>query len=465
MNSNRIKRPTILQRCLDSGIIIIVILIVFVPLLLLQEFGQWRIAAALEHIHAGEIEKGFAAFENAIEKSPDDVSLRLRHLIWLAEFNRYSELNEECDAASEIVRKQLTGVPQEMAISRIREFKISALIGLSEYKIAADELDDYELWMHALVTSIRKKPHKATSKKLESKSDLSNVSISSSLPKWQNTTRFRNFMAYFRALAYSPDVREEHWIEQALDDVQKTLVGENRARSFGFLADMYVAFEEFENAKKFYTKAIDGLSNDLDELTGEAKLDLCDAIADGIPIKRRSQTKVGRVLKQRRFLNSELAGLYLARAYALEKLDKYDLAKADQAEAKKINPTAKLNWKLRIENARSYSREQSPLIDTRGTVYWKMGKLESSLADLDLAILQVELCNRCDKTLLGTSLFSPPIIREGERIIYERRIDHSLAVMHYHRAQVFKKLGKPDLAFADEERVRELGFEPQGGLF
>jgi tetratricopeptide (TPR) repeat protein len=97
--------------------------------------------------------------------------------------------------------------------------------------------------------------------------------------------------------------------------------------------------------------------------------------------------------------------------------------------------------------------KQPGLLDTRGYLYFKLGKHQSALSDLNQAIRKYEpLLDRHERRRFGQ-----PIDLE--------KVRESLAVMYYHRAEVYQAQGKQDQASKDFARAAEFGYDPENGVF
>ena len=103
--------------------------------------------------------------------------------------------------------------------------------------------------------------------------------------------------------------------------------------------------------------------------------------------------------------------------------------------------------------------EDPAILDTRGFLYYRLGKYQEALADLDAAV----------EGMTKTYKQSAPTPSNGAGVLLADEPPSAalgLAVMHYHRALVLEKLGQTEKAKADRERARELiGREPDETLF
>lgn len=100
------------------------------------------------------------------------------------------------------------------------------------------------------------------------------------------------------------------------------------------------------------------------------------------------------------------------------------------------------------------SEKHPAFLDTRGFIYYQMGKYELALKDLDPAAEFYEESARTHAELVPLHRRVTPDIRKFE--IELRQQNEPYAVIFYHRALVHEKLGHAAAAAADRKRVREL---------
>jgi tetratricopeptide (TPR) repeat protein len=98
------------------------------------------------------------------------------------------------------------------------------------------------------------------------------------------------------------------------------------------------------------------------------------------------------------------------------------------------------------------------MLDTRGYIHFCRGNLELARPDLDLAVAGMEQEAKKEEQKRDYV----------DRLEFERNLKEirkSVAVIRYHRALLFDKIGKPKEAESDRQRVRELGYTPTPSLF
>jgi len=137
---------------------------------------------------------------------------------------------------------------------------------------------------------------------------------------------------------------------------------------------------------------------------------------------------------------SALNNLSYARAMAEKDLD---AALAEIEEAIKIAKSR--NGKDR----QLFTQMLVAYFDTRGYVYYLMGKYDKALVDMHAAVRGAEKGLATAKTIGG-----------GRSPLALKPIKKQLAVLLYHRGLVFQKQNKAAQAKTDFDRVVELGFHP-----
>lgn len=100
------------------------------------------------------------------------------------------------------------------------------------------------------------------------------------------------------------------------------------------------------------------------------------------------------------------------------------------------------------------SEKNAAYLDTRGFIYYQMGKCDRALQDLEVAAREEDEWLRFLRTNVDMKRRVTPDIREFE--IKLRKEQQPFAVILYHRALAHEKLGHAAAAAADRQRVREL---------
>ena len=131
-----------------------------------------------------------------------------------------------------------------------------------------------------------------------------------------------------------------------------------------------------------------------------------------------------------------------------------------RANALNILAYAKAIGNLELESALQEINEalnsgkNAAYLDTRGYIYYRLGKFDLALKDLDPAVNEVERELKIVTANAALERRATPDIRQYE--IKNRKDSQPVAVILYHRALVHEKLGHSAAAAADRKRVREL---------
>lgn len=103
-------------------------------------------------------------------------------------------------------------------------------------------------------------------------------------------------------------------------------------------------------------------------------------------------------------------------------------------------------------------RPNAAYLDTRGYIYHRLGKQQEALVDLDQALTLAEA--------EGPWGLMPRGFRRADANDAElRRHEEQLSVLYHHRGLVHQALGHEELSQRDLERSKELGYDPDKGVF
>lgn len=117
-----------------------------------------------------------------------------------------------------------------------------------------------------------------------------------------------------------------------------------------------------------------------------------------------------------------------------------------------------------VQRAVQREPHEAAILDTRGFLFYKLGKHAEALQDLDKAVkdAEVQLAERLKKL----ESLSPSAMVDTRQAARERKgAESQFAVILYHRSLVLDKLDQPEAAAADRDRVRQLGLIPSDELF
>jgi tetratricopeptide (TPR) repeat protein len=165
---------------------------------------------------------------------------------------------------------------------------------------------------------------------------------------------------------------------------------------------------------------------------------------------------------------------YLLRSRVLQRLERHEDAIRDTSQAVRLRPSAdmlneraytraiaglELEEALKdIGQALAEERDNLSFLDTRGYVYFRLGKYTEAFDDLDKA---VEATRRNPPAAEFAFAGADP--RRRRAIL--RDYQHGLAVMLHHRGQVQEKLGHNELAEQDLHEGDALGYDPASGVY
>lgn len=168
---------------------------------------------------------------------------------------------------------------------------------------------------------------------------------------------------------------------------------------------------------------------------------------------------------------------YVLRSRALQQMGRHDRAIDDLNQALRLDPND-----AELYNSRAYTRaiagvelhealadveralrarpEEANFLDTRGYLHYLLENYEPALADLEQAIDLTESAKQRDLELRAQRG------ADARRIARQVRYwNETLAVMYHHRGQVYEKLGRAREAEADLKLGRQLGYNPEAGVY
>lgn len=177
-------------------------------------------------------------------------------------------------------------------------------------------------------------------------------------------------------------------------------------------------------------------------------------------------------------LRPTFAGGYSGRSRVYQRQRRYDEAIRDLTNAIEHRPS----WEPEPWNHRAYVRalagieleqaladvsqaihlspsDNGAYLDTRGLIQHKLGRHQQALADLERSI-QLTIAQRDQWQRQARKEPGDP----RRRARTSQSFDHRLAIMYQHRALVHAALGSHAQARLDEEKARQLGFDPDKGI-
>ncbi|MFM7846184.1 MAG: tetratricopeptide repeat protein [Planctomycetota bacterium] len=180
---------------------------------------------------------------------------------------------------------------------------------------------------------------------------------------------------------------------------------------------------------------------------------------------------------------------YLERSHVLQQLGRASEAIADWKTLASLNERQPFMSEEQIWNGMAYARAianeelvegladanraaRGPapapeLLDTRGYLYYRLGRHEEARRDLDEAIARYQpmFNDRKRRFEIQGPAAGLGKLDENRRAELMRESALGLAVMRYHRALVLDALGETVAADDERKQVQELGFQPNESLF
>lgn len=233
-----------------------------------------------------------------------------------------------------------------------------------------------------------------------------------------------------------------------------------------------VAERQIEQALRWHPTSVDVLLSDALWLRkngqGEAALARCQQLVEAWPDDPRG---------------------YLERSHVLQQIGRASEAIADWKTLSALNEQRPFMAEEQIWNGLAYARAianedlvagledanraargpaPSPeVLDTRGYLYYRLGRLDEARRDLDEAIARYQAWfnDRKQRLVAQGSAAGLAKLDEQRRSELLREAAMGLAVMRYHRALVLDSLGDSVAAEDERKQVRALGFTPDESLF
>lgn len=202
-------------------------------------------------------------------------------------------------------------------------------------------------------------------------------------------------------------------------------------------------------------------------------------------------------------LESDFIEARWQRAEALQRLGRHDEAVAECTEVYEIlqrlareHPEHSFAWNLaRALNNRAYFRARGNIeleealadvqlalkllaasgganpgddtlftfLDTEGYIYYRMGDYEKALTDLEMA---VSGATRSYITQLRTLDWQMQITPDEMTYRFlKKQNEEKLAVIYYHRGQIYEAMGREDAAENDFNLAKDLGYDEEAGVW
>jgi tetratricopeptide (TPR) repeat protein len=164
-------------------------------------------------------------------------------------------------------------------------------------------------------------------------------------------------------------------------------------------------------------------------------------------------------------IREHLAGILQLRISICQKLGQAEDAARDEQRIKTLTVDGNLAAvePYNLFTAAMRVQECAGLLDTRGYLLYRLKKYDLARRDLDLAAQAQQRILEAEPWLIDLNKHNVVDIRPLLQGLDERK--RTLAVILYHRSLVWQALGKHEEVKRDQQRVHDLGYEPNEQLF
>lgn len=164
-------------------------------------------------------------------------------------------------------------------------------------------------------------------------------------------------------------------------------------------------------------------------------------------------------------LRPHLAGILRLKASVLDQLGRSEDARQNRLQIEELARDGNVSVAEPYELPVAVDRvtDVCNVVDTRGFLLYRLGELSAARHDLDRAVAAAQALCDAMPWLIEVVRHQVTDLRPLQRQI--RQLEHSLAVITYHRLLVLEGLGLSELAAADRATIVQLGFEPGDHLF
>lgn len=387
---------------------------------------QWKAAVAIRKYESGERETAIDELRSLVEQSRD-TSLSLRLIQWLTDAGQVDEAIEKCD----------------LLLSQIEDPEES-FYGFQASILRANCLIMQERYREAVAT----------------------VYSVLSLDADGNTrgVRDRNALAYYRGICKIE-------LRSALGDINSVLREFGR-RTFSSptnfhgqtavaagLVSRYTGQREV--AVELIARRLKAAEAELDSGGSRLGKRLYQLMRSFIPLDDELSTSTN--LSRERFeqLQNEVVALKSVLALLLDDLGDRSASMELRRQVSEDGTTCEdVLEQLPTEFMLLEVLENGAMfLDTRAVIMLGLKEYERALADMDLAILAIEVrMKSLDSEVQNSS--SAFGLERGRQ-----EITKSAATLYNHRMQIYEAMGDAEKAELDRQRVIELGFEPGPDLF
>ena len=387
---------------------------------------QWKAAVTIRKYESGERDAAIDELRSLVEQSKDD-SLSLRLIEWLTEAGEVDEAIEQCD----------------LLLSRIEDPEKS-FYGFQASILRANCLIMQEKYREAVATVY---------------SVLAVDANGSTL-----SVREQNALAYYRGLCKIE-------LRPALGDINGVLREYGRralprptnyhgqtAMAAG-LVSRYTGQREV--AAELIASRLKAAETELE--SGGARLGskLYQLMRRFVPLDDQLLTSTNSSRERIEQIENEVVALRSVLALLLDELGDTSRSmelrrQVMESETTSEEVLAQLPAEFELlgvlENGAMF-------LDTRAVILFGLKEYDLALADMDLAILAIEVRMKS----LDSEVQNSTAMIDMKRA--RREIPKSAATLYNHRMQIYEAMGESDKAELDRQRVIKLGFEPGPDLF
>ena len=382
-----------------------------------NELASWRVAAAEQKWSRGEHGEALRELREVALARPDQIDWLMKTGQWALEQNQPEQAVEAIDLAL----KQLAGESRDDSdiAWQLTQFKAFALIRLGREDEAIEACQPFAD---------------------QADPDPSRL----------------NGLAYVYSLADRALDQSLVWVDEALSAF--SIGPSERAHRLALLA-------WDAGATALAAEWIDRAIGEFEPFHRRSLIDFEDKVAvigagsnqgsDGV------REEISRLRSERESLNKRRAMMHALRAAIRDRLDEPSRAEADREVVRELgfDPAHVVELRFVGDGLRS----MISFLDTRAWVLFGKEEYKTALHDMNLAVELGEAYLAVDEAAFKN--LSRQIVRSevlGREIHEQRRM---MAVFYYHRAQIHRALEQELEAFADEAKIRHLGFEPGPHLF
>lgn len=399
------------------------------------ELNKWRIAAATEKLYNDGYDAAISSISHSLESDPDSPELLFQRSTWYEQTEQYQSALEDIDRCIESA-KSLGWDPQ--ALDRLERHRAEVLIDLQKNDEAEKSLSriaEYNLkWLGD-----------------EQQNDWE-------AEERQAAAKFRNLFAYFCARADRKIDEASKYIDWAVKDY------DSMAQNYHLCAFVYAQLGKDDRAAEMYSKVVEIVDGKFKLAQRQLLKTATASLAYGVPPQGDHSSEILSRLNDYQDAVSTLRSALRARSQVYERLNQQDKADADRKDADQLGEAhvAKSNSRLSMGDTLQHLSTSSAYIDTRGCVRFRRGQFAEALQDFNYAL---EVQQLIDVWIQQKRSRPFELIDPRQQRFATKEYQRGMATLLYHRALTKRRLNDSRGAELDENKIRDLGFEPGPTLF